>query len=111
LSSFQEAKLWLVDNSGLTKDALHVYVSLTLFFGSALLFRWRLSGWRPWLVVAVAAIAGELWDIRDTLSYGGHIAWAEGRRDLINTLFWPSVILILARYTHLFPQPFDEIRE
>lgn len=63
----QSVKAWIVADLGLAKDALHIYVALALFLGAAAVFRWRLSEWRPWLVVAFAAVAGELWDVRDNL--------------------------------------------
>ncbi|QNQ10652.1 hypothetical protein [Sphingomonas alpina] len=102
MSPLQATKYWLVNNLHLAKDALHVYVALGLLFGSALLFGWRLSSWKPWLVVAAAAVIGEIWDIRDR--YVGHVAqnYTANVHDLWNTIFWPSVILFLARRTSLF---------
>ena len=102
MSALQAVKGWLVDNVHLAKDALHIYVALLLLFGSALLFGWRLSSWRPWLVVGAVAVIGEIWDIRDR--YVGHVPQQFGANwhDLWNTMFWPSVILLLARRTRLF---------
>jgi hypothetical protein len=102
VSALQTVKLWLVQHMHLAKDALHIYVALILFFGSALLFGWRLRSWRPWLIVAAAAVIGELWDISDR--HAGHIPQNYGANlhDVWNTLFWPSVILLLARRTKLF---------
>lgn len=102
MSPLQDAKLWLIAHFGLGKDALHIYVALTVMFGSALLFGWRLSSWRPWLLVAAAALAGEAWDIRDRLVAGVPVQPSGNVHDLWNTLFWPSVILLLARQTRLF---------
>ena len=102
MSPLQGGKLWLIGHLGLGKDALHIYVALALLFGSALLFGWRLSSWRPWLVVAVAALAGEAWDMRDRQVAGIAIDPRGHWHDLWNTLFWPSVILLLARRTRLF---------
>jgi cell shape-determining protein MreD len=102
VSPFQEVKWWLILNLGLAKDALHVYVGLTVMFGSALLFGWRLSSWRPWLAVLIAALAGEAWDIRDRWVIGFPQEWSGNWHDLWNTLFWPSVFLLLARRTWLF---------
>lgn len=102
ISSFQYAKLWLVAHTGLAKDALHIYVALALFFGSMLLFRWRPGDWRPWLIVLAAALAGEMWDISDTIFWERRVYWAANWKDIWNTLFWPSAILLLARYTPVF---------
>ena len=99
---FQDAKFWLVAQTGLAKDALHIYVALGLFFGSALLFGWRLSSWKPWLVVLAAALLGEAWDIRDRLAIGAALDLRGDWHDIWNTLFWPSIILLLARRTRLF---------
>lgn len=102
MSILQAAKLWLIGLTGLSKDALHVYVALILFFGSAMLFKWSPAGWRPWTVVLVAAVVGEAWDIRDRLAGGIAIDLAGDWHDIWNTMFWPSVILLLARTTSLF---------
>ncbi|MBY0521693.1 MAG: hypothetical protein K2P79_14840 [Sphingomonas sp.] len=102
MSPLQIVKFWLVIHLGLAKDALHVYVGLTLLFGSALVFGWKLSSWRPWAIAALAAVIGEAWDIRDNLVYNTPIYLPGNWHDIWNTLFWPSAILLLARRTRLF---------
>lgn len=102
MSALQAAKLWLIGMTGLSKDALHVYVALILLFGSAVLFKWSLAGWRPWTVVLVAAVAGEAWDIRDRVVSAVPVDLAGDWHDIWNTMFWPSVILIMARTTQVF---------
>lgn len=97
MSALQSAKLWLIGLVGLGKDALHIYVGLTLYIGAVLLLRWPARDWRPWLLVAAAALAGEVWDIRDTLVAGRPVLLAHNWHDVWNTLFWPSVLLLLAR--------------
>ncbi len=95
----QDAKLWLMDFSGLSKDALHVYVGLTVFFGSALILRWRIAGFRPLLAVCIAALIGELWDMYDRFEAGSAQNFAGNWHDIWNTVFWPLVIFLLARFT------------
>ena len=101
MSPLQAAKLWAVAELGLGKDALHIYVGLTLFLTSALLLRWPLRSWRPWLVAAVAALIGEVWDLRDSVVYDTPIRLAANARDIVNTLFWPTVLMLLARWTRV----------
>ncbi len=101
-SALQSVKLWLVGHVGLAKDALHIYVALTLFLGAALLFGWRVSSWKPWLVVLAAALAGEAWDIRDSLAYRTPLDLWSNWHDIWNTLFWPTAIMLIARTTRLF---------
>ena len=98
----QQAKLWLMDHTLLARDALHIYVALILFFGAMLLFRWRLGSWRPWVVVLAAALIGEIWDIMDSVVYKQPIAWGGSAKDIWNTMFWPTAIMILARHTTIF---------
>lgn len=101
-SLFQTAKLWLVDATGLAKDALHVHIGLIIFFAAALLFRWPLLSWKPWAIALAAALAGEAWDLWDTLGEGRRIQLWANWKDLWNTMLWPSAILLLARTTWLF---------
>ena len=99
---FQAAKLWLVGSTGLAKDALHVHVGLIVFFAAALIFRWPLKSWKPWAVALAATLAGEAWDIWDTLAADRGIRPWGNWKDIWNTMLWPSAILLLARGTRLF---------
>lgn len=101
-SVFQAAKLWLIDSTGLAKDALHIHVGLIVFFAVALVFRWPLRSWKPWAAALVAALAGEAWDLWDTLAEGRRIVLSANWQDLWNTMLWPTAILLLARTTRLF---------
>jgi hypothetical protein len=101
MSAFQSSKLWLVETLGLPKDALHIYVGLILFLGTAALFRRPLRSPLPILVVILAALAGELWDIIDTRAAGREIFWARNWHDVWNTSFWPMVLYLLARFTRV----------
>ncbi len=101
MSILQEAKLAIVGLSHLGKDALHIYVGLGVFLGSALVFGWSLKSWRPWLLVLVAALCGEIWDLRDTIVDGATIRFGANLKDVLNTLFWPTVLLVLARTTRV----------
>lgn len=102
LDAFRHAKGWLVDWTGLARDGLHVHVGLLVFFGAALIFRWPLRSWKPWAVALTITLAGEVWDIRDTLAAGGRVKLDYNWQDIWNTMLWPSAILILARTTRLF---------
>ncbi|OQW78851.1 MAG: hypothetical protein BVN32_04465 [Proteobacteria bacterium ST_bin14] len=101
MSALQAAKLWLIGLTGLGKDALHIYVGLALFLGSAVLFKWSLASWKPWAIVLAAALLGEAWDIRDRIASDMALDLAGDWHDIWNTLFWPSVLALLARYRGL----------
>lgn len=97
LSVFQTSKLSLVAMTGLSKDALHVYFGLAIFLAVSLLLRKPLRTLLPWLVVLCAACAGELLDMRDDLRLLGHWRYMASLHDLVNTMFWPTVLALLAR--------------
>ena len=99
MSSFQQAKLFLVEATDLSKDALHIYVGLGVMLIAAILMRRSLRDWRSLAVVALAAVAGEVWDVIDTLSHGGTPRWSLNWKDVWNTMFWPTVLFVLARFT------------
>jgi hypothetical protein len=99
MSALQEAKLLLIGGTDLAKDALHIYAGLLLFFLAAALLRWPIRGWRPWAAVLVMALAGEAWDIADTLRAGSQLRPDNNWHDIWNTLFWPTAIMLMARWT------------
>jgi hypothetical protein len=101
VSGYQAFKVWVQGYLHLAKDALHVHVGLAIFLGAALLFRWPLRSWKPWLLAAAAALAGEIWDLRDTLMLGRAIPWAGQGKDLVSTIFWPTILMLLARWTRV----------
>lgn len=98
---FQDFKLLLIDTFGLSKDALHIYVGLIVFFGTALILRLPLRDVRPLLAVFLAALIGEVWDIYDTAVLGISQVYAGNWHDIWNTMFWPFAIMLLARFTAL----------
>ncbi|PWG01942.1 hypothetical protein [Sphingosinicella humi] len=99
MSLFQDAKLLLVEATNLSKDALHIYVGLGVMLLAAILLRRSLKDWRPLAAAALAAVAGEVWDVIDTLSHGGTPRWSLNWKDVWNTLFWPMMLFVLARFT------------
>lgn len=102
LSAFQQAKLWLTSHSGLAKDALHVYIGLLILLVAARLFKCRVGDWRPLIVVIAFAVVGELWDARDVYVVNIPLDLPANWHDIWNTVFWPAMLTLLARYTGLF---------
>jgi hypothetical protein len=101
-SPLQSAKLAILSVVGLSKDALHIYVGLAVFLAAAWLLRRPLRSPLPWLAALAVACLGELLDaIDDTRSFG---YWRVGAsmHDILNTLFWPTALLLLARFTRIF---------
>jgi cell shape-determining protein MreD len=95
------AKIFLVEATDLSKDALHVYVGLAIMLLVALVFRRSLADWRPLAAVALAAFAGEIWDLIDTIMHGRTPRFSLNWKDVWNTLFWPALLFLLARFTRV----------
>ena len=96
-STVQSLKLSLVQIFGLSKDALHIYVGLIVFFVVAIAVRRRRATYLPLMAVVVVAILGELADMRDDINSLGAWRWRASIHDVLNTAFWPFVITLLVR--------------
>lgn len=95
---FQEQKLWIVSASELSKDALHIYFGLGLFLTVRLLWRWR-GGWiAAWTATFAMACAGEWLDIVAELTRSTLQPDAAHWHDIWNTMFWPTVLLLVGRW-------------
>jgi hypothetical protein len=97
--------------TGLQRDALHVHMALILYFAAMVVFRRSRRSRVPWLVVLGIEIANEIYDLRLNLGdTSTEYALQAGAKDLWNTMLWPTVILFVGRYTHLFRKhgPTDE---
>ena len=100
-SLVQTVKMAVVGFTGLSKDALHVYVGLFVWLLAAAAFRKSITTLRPWLAVLVVALIGEGFDAFDDWVDLGHWRWKASLHDVVNTIFWPTVLALLARYTRL----------
>lgn len=101
-SAFQTVKLAVVGATGLSKDALHVYVGLAAYLLASLLWRKRLGFPLPLVIVVLFACSGEALDMRDDLRSLGHWRWRASLHDVINTSFWPLLLSGLVRWTSIF---------
>ncbi len=102
MSGFETFKFFLTSHTGLAKDALHIYVALALFLGACLIFGWRTGQWKPWLLVLIAAIAGEVWDVYDTRQGNAPVRLMANFHDLWNTMLAPTILLLLTRHSGIF---------
>ncbi len=101
LSAFQSFKHELQSVVGLSKDALHVYFGLSVFLVVAAIVRQGLRSWAPLLAALAVAAVGEMLDARDNFRTYGQWRVGASIHDLINTLFWPLVLSLLARHSRV----------
>ena len=93
-------KIRLIDAVGLTNDAMHIHASLLILFGSAIILRRRPDSVWCWLIVLVAELFNEYADLQGQAP--GEATIDAAMHDLYNTMFWPTIILILGRF--MFPR-------
>ena len=101
MSGFQQAKIALSQLLGLPKDALHIYVGLAVFLAAAALLKRPLGSRLPILAVLLVALAGEVWDVIDTINARETVHWWRNWHDVWNTMLWPAILFLLARYTRV----------
>lgn len=93
-------KIWLIEKVGLTNDAMHVHGSLLILCVSAIFLRRRPDSIWCWFIVFAAELFNEYADLRGQAP--GEATLDASLHDLYNTMFWPTVILIMGRF--LFPR-------
>lgn len=102
ITPLQALKLSIISVTGLGRDALHIYAGLAVFFSSSLLLRMPVSRYWPLVIAILLACMVEIADLRDDLaSYGRWRVWSSVH-DVCNTVFWPLIITLLARYSKAF---------
>ena len=105
-SLFEARKLSVIEATGLDKDALHIYFGMTLFLLIRLAWRAR-GGWlAAWIAVLVMACGGEWLDLTAEYSHSAIQPDAAHWHDIWNTMFWPTVLLVVGRWL----QPVAEAR-
>lgn len=95
-----ETKIWLVQVTGLARDALHIYAALGIQFGIALFCRRALASQWPWLAVLLAVLVNEYLDYRGAGTDPQQIEFyrSESYHDIWNTMLMPSVLFFIAKF-------------
>lgn len=97
-STLQSLKLGIISATGLSRDALHIYVGLTLLIAASCITRKSLGSFSSWLVVLAGASLIELFDLMDDKASLGYWRWGASLHDIANTLFWPTVLVVACRF-------------
>lgn len=102
----QLLKLYLLEFTGLGRDALHIYAGLAIFIATRLIWRFR-GGWAlAWFAALCVALGVEWLDTRAAGMVGTPHPEANNWHDIWNTMFWPSVLLLAGPW--LQPKPKGE---
>jgi hypothetical protein len=101
--TFQALKTQLLAATGLSKDALHVYLGLAMFLAVRLLWR-RRGGWiAAWAAALALALTGEWLDLRGEAIRSALQSSSSHWHDIWNTMFWPTALLLVGRWLHPTP--------
>ena len=82
---------------GISKDALHIHIGLALFVALVLILRRSPASLLPWLIVLGFEVANEIMDIFHWHAGRWSFRIGDSGKDMINTMLWPTAILLLAR--------------
>lgn len=106
--NLQLFKHYLIEHSGLAKDALHIYAGLLLFIGVRLVWR-RRGGWvLGWLTALAVALLVERMDMRSEYMDANLQPDSAHWHDIWNTMFWPTVLLLVGPWLQPQPKPVAE---
>lgn len=99
MSEYQNAKLIILSILEISKDAIHIHIGLIVFFAAVVLWRKGAIDARCLVPVVIVASLMEILDLRDDYRSVDRIrmvAVTASIHDLLNTMFWPVIIVILA---------------
>ncbi|MES2889240.1 MAG: hypothetical protein V4739_14700 [Pseudomonadota bacterium] len=91
-------KAFLVVVLDLSRDALHVHIGLAVFAAVVLIGRCPLGAARPWCVVMLLALLGEVVDVGGDFLRGQPLRWDASLHDVLNTVLWPTVLTLVPRW-------------
>ena len=84
--------------TGMSEDLLHVHVGLLIFVFFAVVLRRRMHSLWPVSAVALFAILNEVVD-----AFGPNWNADLSALDVVNTLFWPAILFLVARRRRVSP--------
>lgn len=82
--------MWIGDGTGAPDSLLHVHAGMAVLLTARLITRRSLATPVPFLVVCLAEMANEVLD----RVHSGSWMWRDTSLDILNTLFWPFVLMI-----------------
>ena len=97
MASWYQAKLFIEHSLAISHDSLHILVGVMLWLALALLVRRPLTSWWPWGGLFVAILWNEGVDLWVERWPDPGQQYGEGAKDLILTMFVPTLMMIAAR--------------
>ncbi len=82
--------VWIGDGTGASDSLLHVHAGMFVLLVARVVTRRSLATPIPFAVVCVAEFANEIFD----RVHNGTWLWQDTALDVLNTLFWPFVLMV-----------------
>lgn len=98
MTSWKQGKLFLERAFAVSNDGLHVIIGVLAWVVLALLVRRPLGSWRPWFALVLVLLWNELVDLTTEQWPNPGEQYGEAAKDLLLTLFVPTVLLFAVRY-------------
>ena len=96
-SFYQSIKPVIASFLGLSHDAIHIHLGLAALLLTILLLGKRRRTILYLLPVIAIAMIMEMFDLYDDYQILGSLRWSESFGDILNTIFWPVLIVVLIR--------------
>jgi CHASE2 domain-containing sensor protein len=93
-----QVKLAVVEFTGLDMDALHVHAGVLGQIAAAIVLRRTLASPWPWLLVLLAALGNEWFDLAYETWPTRDEQYGESVTDLWNTMLLPTLLLVACRF-------------
>ena len=87
---YHQIILWIGDATGAPDALLHVHAGMAVLIAARLITGRSLATPIPFAVVCLAELLNE---VMDRLSHGSW-QWPDTSLDVVNTLFWPFIVMI-----------------
>ena len=95
--AFQGLKLQIVDFVGLSKDAIHIHIGMSVFILTVLVWGKGMITFKCLLPVFIAALGMEAMDLYEDYNAVGYFRWFNSLHNFINTSLWPFIIVVLVK--------------
>ena len=92
---WEATKDWLSSELHVSHAVLHIHLGLVIYLLSSLLLRRPLSSLLPWLTVVLLELANETSDFVRYYVSGWPWTPTNTIEDIVNTLFWPTILVVL----------------
>jgi hypothetical protein len=97
MTSWHQGKLFIEHSLSFNHDSLHVFAGMLLWLLFGVLLRRPLTRWRPWLCVFAVILWNETVDLWVEQWPDPGQQYGEGVRDLVLTMFLPTLLMWAAR--------------